>query len=238
MHINLIIFSFFASLVFAPAKTIEQSVIHNLRNTIELYKNEFKKVPTNWESFDKDGYRNVLKDANKIMDLENRYYFPKIAKTFNSDTNTAKKIILMAKRPGGEGDIKLYNQDGSFYLEPGRIVFFEELSGGINSGRILESALHAMFEEAGLNLSDYTLDSPAIPKRETKPYRLPDSLRPSTDPEDILEKIGTRAEKKRQHDNDGTTESRPTITPNLWWAIAIGVVGCCGLWVVIRRLKA
>lgn len=237
MQINIFLI-FFWSVIFTDAKTIEQSVIHNLRNTIELYKNEFNQVPTNWDSFDKDGYRNVLEDANKVLDLENRYFFPRIGKTFFDGATSGRKIILMAKSPGAEGDIELRDQDGTPYLEPGRIVFFETLSGGIDSGRILEKKLRAMFEEAGLNLADYTLDSPAPPKRETKPYRLPDSLRRFDHSEDLSEKAGTRAEKRPQHKNNGTIESLPTAIPPLWWAIGIGVVGCCGLWLVIRRLKA
>ena len=210
-------------------------MINNLNTYLQFYISDFKQPPSDWESFNKDEYRNVLKEANKYLDLENRYFFPKINNVFHFGTDKGERLILMAKESGYEGDHRSYAQDGSHRIEPGRVVFFVKEDGRINSGRMLESALRAMFEKEGLNLSDYTFESPAPPIRDIKPYRPPDSIRRPGDPAYLWDQPPSRTEKIRKKENSDRIAAGSKSFHMLPWVIGIAIVGILLLWFVIHR---
>lgn len=208
----------------------------NLKHAIEVYKTEKKVFPKDWESMESFGFKSTLAEVREILDAENRYIFPNIEKIFKSPTSSGKRIVLMAKRSGKEGNVKIYEDDSASRAIEGRFVIFERVdNGGIESGRISEEVLKSMFKSEGLNLADFTFEEP--PKAEPKAYHLPDSIRRPGDSVHLGERSTSRPEKRMKNTSpiDMTSEDSPLMSHWKWMVFT--VVLFFVMFFVVKRIK-
>lgn len=180
------------------SRTAEERTLSSLKYAIELYRAERNEVPKDWASMEKFGLKTTLDEAREMLDIENRYMFPNLQTIFYSGSFAGKRIVLMAKKAGDEGSLKIYENDTEFRVVDGRFVIFEKVDTGvIDSGRISEAKLKAQFHNEGLSLADFTFEAPPKPKAELKVYRPPDSIRRPGDPPALWEEPPPRATKQR-----------------------------------------
>jgi hypothetical protein len=135
----------FSSSVFC--RTVEERTLASLVHAIRLYNSQKKETPTSWKVMEQFGSETTLKSAREILDIENRYFFPNIENAFASRHQSKRRIILMAKNSGEEGDIRNYESFSSFKSNKGRFVIFKNtVSGEIESGKITEEELFTTFQ--------------------------------------------------------------------------------------------
>ena len=202
------------------ANTFEDSFFSNMRLVVDAYGKKYQKMPENWDSLIESKFLagEMLENARKYMDVENRYFFPNLPTIFDNGISR-ERIIIMAKQPGGEGD-DTDSFDGKAIMNvSGRFLVVERTDGKIDSGRFPEKLLQIMFEKAGLNLKDHTFASAPQPKREIKRHPS-ESVRRPGDPANLWEADATRPEKKRGDPKVGiNTNQRDGSLPRWKWVI-------------------
>lgn len=145
--------------------------LSNIRALLSNYKgNHGGNLPKNWQSFIDSGILSgsVLEDARNYLDVESRYRFINCPTLFSS-SGRAFRIIVMANGPGGEGDREIIAENGHVEKSPGRYIIIETENGMIETGRYSEAALKYIFQEAKLNLEDFTSALPPLPEFRPPP---------------------------------------------------------------------
>ena len=202
------------------ANTFEDGFFSNMRLVVDAYGRKYHKMPENWNSLIESKFLagEMLENARKYLDVENRYFFPNLPTIFDNGISR-ERIIIMAKQSGGEGD-DTDSFDGKTMMNvPGRFLVVERTDGKIDSGRFPEKLLQIMFEKAGLNLKDYTFAVAPQPKREIKRHPS-ESVRRPGDPANLWEADATRPERKRGDPKVGINANQRDGFLTRWkWAI-------------------
>lgn len=164
MKIVYIIFFSFLLPVLANARSVKspQTVsFSNITSMLEIYKNQHgNNLPTSWREFIDSGFLSggVLDNARQFLDIENRYIFVDLKQMrFGHRT---ERVVIMARQAGGEGD---NNNAEEPEKRKGRWLIVETSDGSIQTRKFPEVMLKLWFEEAGLNLADFTSASPPPP---------------------------------------------------------------------------
>lgn len=142
-------------------KTPQTVLISNIRGLLELYKeNHDNNLPKNWPEFIDSGVftDQLLNDARRILDIENRYAFVDM-KPIELSSGMVR-IIIMAKQPGAEGD-RVDTRE--LEKKKGRWLIMEASDGSIQIGKVPEVMLDYWFKKAGLDLANYTFPAPPLP---------------------------------------------------------------------------
>ena len=143
------------------------SALTNVRGSLKIYKSSHEgKLPKSWEDFISSGAISdeILDNARRYCDLENRYFFVNSEPVF-SENGAPARIVIMAKQSGGEGNQLFENEKKETEEVAGRWIIVETSDGDIQTRNYTESQLEGRFQRAGLSLIDYTFDGPPPPKR-------------------------------------------------------------------------
>ena len=225
----------------AYSKTPADSAFYGVCKMMKAYSSDYNSLPQNWEEFIKSGYLSgsLLDDARMFCDIENRYFFLNLPVIFDEGI-TRKRIIVMGKQSGGEGDITALDSAGVVVPSPGRYLIVETIGLGLESGRFSERRLQGMFEKAGLNLKDYTFDAPpasAYSRRSLEPNSEKRVLSPPESPSDGNTRAVKNSSQRENKPRSPHAQNDGDSTETTSWAIWIGIaaIGVLALAWVLRR---
>lgn len=206
-------------------------VFANTIRCLDLYKkNHGGNLPENWQVFASSGYmtEDLLKDAKKYFDMENRFQFVDPPVTI-SHQGINFSIVFMENEPG--------HKDASG--REARRLGIEDEDGNLRSTRYPEVVLNRLFREAGSDLNLYTKKSPPPPV--VHPPNQPDTrgmvLGPSAEP--FSQKIRRVARSLNPFSQQAPAASATTDSRSSWalWLIgsAAGVLLIAVAAVIFRK---
>lgn len=237
----------FLSLSFAFSTSLKHNntiSLSNIRGLLSIYKElHGGDFPKDWQSFINSGVFSgtILEDARKYLNIENRYRFINSPVLFSS-SGKSFRIIVMANSPGGEGDREMIAENGQAEVSPGRYIIIETDNGMFETRRYSEAALNYIFEEAKLNLKDYTFEAPPAPEFNPPPKEpnsegvaLGGPENPSDDNTRAVKNPSKRESKPRSPHSKNDLDSIGSSSWVIWIAGGIAAIGVLALAWVVRR---
>lgn len=134
-------------------------ILNGVGSWIYSYQQKNGKYPEDWSDLISGGFPGTARSAGgQRMLIEQRYFFPKDVVLKNSTGGL--RVLLMAKRAGGEGNNYDAKDDASY---EGRVLLLEDKEGFVYPQRFPEVVLRRKFKDLGLDLADYTYAAPPSP---------------------------------------------------------------------------
>ena len=158
-----ILFLFLISMLPVSARTSSPATLRAARDVaylFEVYQREQGKIPGSWQELAEKGYLSgkIWENSEELLNMDERYMFVDLNPI--QIGNESHRILLMAKKPGSEGnDFETSVMD----RVQGRLVMIEDKEGRLVVRKYSEKVLNLWFTKAGLNLADYTSDAPPSP---------------------------------------------------------------------------